>query len=103
MNFLKLALISLFTLSLNGCTTIKIPQASGGSRSDGIIEMSFNYGLFEKPEIQWDKALTEAVARCKSWGYRSAERFNRGTADCQNYDPRYGCINTLVTVKYQCI
>lgn len=83
------------------CTTIKIPQATGGSKSDGIIELSYQYGGFEKPDVQWDKALMTARQRCSAWGYGNAEAFGGTTSQCQATN-QYGCTQFLVTAKYQC-
>lgn len=90
-------------LFASGCTTVKIPQASGGSRSDGVVEMSFDYALFERLDIQWDKAQAEAVYRCKLWGYKNAQRFKGVETSCQDYSPDFGCVSSIAKIKYQCI
>jgi hypothetical protein len=100
--FFSLALALLTTL-VTGCATIEVPQATGGSRADGIIEMSYEYGMFERPQVQWDQALVTAKQRCNAWGYQNAEAFGASISQCQAYDGYGGCDRWLVTTKYQCI
>lgn len=87
---------------ITGCSTITVPESTGGSRADGVVEMSFTYGAFQSPDIQWDSALIEATQRCKAWGYKSADRFGGMMNQCQDRG-EYGCNTTLVTIKYQCL
>ena len=88
---------------ISGCATVKVPVATGGSRADGVIEMFYEYGIFEKPQVQWDQALVTAKERCKAWGYEDAEAFGGSTSKCQSYDSYGSCVWWLVTIKYQCI
>ncbi len=88
-------------LSLSACATIKVPQATGGSKADGIVELSYQYGGFEQPVVQWDQALITAKKHCKAWGYQNAEAFSGTISQCQSYN-QYGCVSFFVTAKYQC-
>lgn len=100
----KLRLVLLLTLiTLIGCTSVKTLQATGGSRADGVVELSFEYGMFEKPEVKWDQGQMTAMDRCKAWGYQSAEAFGGVTSKCQAYNGYGNCLNYFVTAKYQCI
>jgi len=85
-----------------GCAVVKVPDATGGSKSDGTVDMSYEYGMFEKPQVQWDKALITARQRCQAWGYRDAEPFGRATEKCEAYNGYGNCVRQLVTRKYQC-
>ncbi|MCE5233824.1 MAG: YecR-like lipofamily protein [Xanthomonadaceae bacterium] len=85
-----------------GCTTVKTLQATGGSRADGVVELSFEYGMFEKPQVQWAQGAATARDRCRAWGYSSAEPFGGTVSTCQAHDGYGGCVRTLVTAKYQC-
>ena len=89
-------------LNLSACAVTKIPQATGGSKSDGIVELSYQYGGFEKPKVEWGQALTSAKQRCKAWGYGDAEPFGGTTSTCQARNG-YGCTAFFVTAKYQCL
>ena len=97
-----LALLFMLTM-FSGCTSVKTLQATGGSRADGVVELSYEYGMFEKPQVNWEQGLVTATERCKAWGYQSAEPFGGSTSQCQAYDGYGNCVRYLVTVKYQCI
>jgi len=102
----KVLLISLFIAAiatLNGCASVKTLQATGGSRADGVIALSYEYGMFEKPQINWNQAQTTAATRCEAWGYQSAEAFGGSTSQCQARNGYGNCLRYLVTVKYQCL
>lgn len=98
-------LLSLFLVSFLtfGCATTKLLQATGGSKSDGVVELAYQYGAFEKPVVDWDAGLRTAIQRCSAWGYRGADPFGGTMSDCQAYDGYGGCNSWLVTVKYQCL
>lgn len=98
----KIAISFLFIL-LSGCTSTKILQATGGSRADAIIELSYDYGLFEKPVVNWAQGKQTATERCRAWGYEGADAFGGETSTCQSYDGSGNCVAWHVTVKYQCI
>lgn len=87
--------------AISACAAIKVPQATGGSKADGIVELSYTYGGFEKPDVQWDQALISAQQRCEAWGYSKADAFGGTTSQCQAMSG-YGCTSFLVTAKYQC-
>lgn len=84
-----------------GCATTKTLQAVGGSRSDGTVELAFEYGAFEKPKVDSVAALETAKSRCSAWGYSGAEPFGAATTQC-TYMSGYGCMRTMVKVQYQC-
>ena len=93
----------LMLTTLAGCTRVITLQATGGSRADGVVELSYEYGIFDKPQVQWEQGLVTATERCQAWGYQSAEAFGGATSHCQAYDSYGSCLRWLVTVKYQCI
>ncbi len=97
-----LALLFVLT-TLTGCSSVKTLQATGGSRADGVVELSYEYGMFEEPQVQWYEGLITATERCKAWGYQSAEAFGGTTSECQAYDGYGSCVRWRVIVKYQCI
>ena len=103
MNTYKYFIILFFICASSGCTTTKTLQSTGGSRSDGTIELSYEVGMFEKPVIDWEQSLFTASQRCKAWGYSSAEAFGGQLTECQVYNSYGSCLRSIVTVKYQCI
>ena len=96
------AIFTCFILSSCAIPVTKTVQATGGSKSDGIIELSYSFRRFEKPIVDWGNALSTAKERCSAWGYKNAESLGGQKNSCQAYDG-YGCIEMLVTVNYQCI
>jgi hypothetical protein len=96
--------VSSVCIGLASCATptAKIPQATGGSRADGTIQMSYQFGRFEQPVVQWDLAQQTAQAKCRAWGYHSAEAFGGEQDHCQAVNGFGDCLSTLVTLAYQC-
>lgn len=88
-------------LILSACAKNVTPAATGGSRSDGIVNMSFEIGQMQKAVINWSQTDAGAVARCQAWGYTGANRFGGYTRKCQ-WSNQYGCARWFVTVPYQC-
>lgn len=103
MNVVRLAALVASMVVSSGCATQKVLQATGGSRSDGTVELSYEYGAFEQPQVQWDQGLATARQRCAAWGYPDAEAFGGQKSECNARDMYGGCMRWFVTVTYQCI
>lgn len=88
-------------LTVGGCAVQKDLLPTGGSRSDGTVELSYSFGSFEKPQVDYVQGRRLAAKRCRAWGYNDAEPFGGQKTMCQASNA-YGCIQTLVTVEYQC-
>ena len=103
MNHSVLALVLLATLSmLTGCATTKQYGATGGSRADGTVKLSYQYGGFEKPVVDPQQAVNLARSKCAAWGYSDAEAFGTGIRTCTASNT-YGCMQWLVTTDFQCL
>ena len=89
-------------LALAGCATVSQMTATGGSKADGIVRLSYEAGRFDKVRIDEADALRTAQARCRTWGYDDAEAFGGITRQCQAMS-MYGCGRWFVTKEYQCI
>jgi hypothetical protein len=87
-------------ICLAGCATVKTWQATGGSRSDGTVRLSYEYGMFESPTLT-DNGVRIATDRCKVWGYSGAEPFGGQTQVCNQFSSS-GCMTWLVTKEFQC-
>jgi hypothetical protein len=96
----KLVLVSA-VVTLAGCATVSQMQATGGSRSDGIVKLSFEYGMFDKVQLDEATALQTARQRCAVWGYTDADPFGGITRQCQMYGS-LGCQHWFATREYQC-
>lgn len=92
-------LISAF---LTGCAAPKNWAATGGSRADGTIKLSYEFGMFENPQVSEEQGTQLAAARCSSWGYKNAEPFGGATKTCTMMSSS-GCSTWLVTKEYQCL
>lgn len=88
-------------VSMQGCATHKELVPTGGSRSDGTVKLSYEYGSFEVPKLDADQGMAVAKKRCAAWGYTDAEPFGGSTKHCANGNA-YGCNRWMVTVEYQC-
>jgi len=99
---MKLRLFVLGIL-LTGCATPVTMQATGGSRSDGTVSLSYQYSIFEKPVVDSNQAQSTAKEKCALWGYSNAEPFGAGESQCEQFNSYGNCILTQVTVTYQCV
>jgi YecR-like lipoprotein len=89
-------------VGIAGCASVKTLEATGGSRSDGTVELSYEYGSLEAPQVQYEQGLLTARERCAAWGYSDAEAFGGQKETCQ-IPGTYRCLRFFVTVTYQCI
>jgi hypothetical protein len=88
-------------LVIIGCSTVTQMTATGGSRADGVVRLSFEVGMFDRIAIDESAALATARRRCGTWGYTDAEPFGGATRQCQAMTG-YGCARWFVTKEYQC-
>jgi hypothetical protein len=99
---MKLISTLLICTALVGCAVQRPLVATGGSRADGTVEMSYEFGLFEVPKVDYTQGAASARQRCAAWGYSDAEPFGGHKSQCQQFNGYGNCIHTLVTVQYQC-
>jgi hypothetical protein len=98
----RLAALTVVILTFQGCAVQKQLVATGGSRADGTVKMSYEFGIFEQPVINVQQGLQSAIQRCQSWGYTGAEAFGGQTKQCNAYGSGT-CNSWLVTMEFQCI
>lgn len=99
-----LLLVSLIAITMTACSANKNMAATGGSKADGIVKMSYSYGKFEKPVIDKAQGKRSALKRCKAWGYTGVEPFEASAATCSGSDfIMGGCSRYVVTTEYQCL
>ena len=98
----SLALVIAVNLAACTTATVKVPQATGGSRADATVDMQFEYGVSEEPVINWDEANATARHRCEAWGYSDAEKFGGEKNQCLRFEQYGNCIRMAVTMTYQC-
>lgn len=91
----------LATVVLSGCAVQSTMVPTGGSRSDGTVKLSYDFGALQIPKVDEAQGLASAKARCGAWGYTGAEPFGGATKMC--ISPGFGgCDAYRVTVEYQC-
>jgi len=81
------------------CSKAIVP--TDGSRADGTVKLSYEYGMFEAPKLDEQQGLTVAQQRCSAWKYKGAEPFGGSTQSCISSSSS-GCNRWLVSVEYQC-
>ena len=92
----------LLVLTMTGCAVQKNYGASGGSKSDGTVKMSYTYGLFQKVTVDERAALHSATARCAAWGYTRATAFDFIERKCTYFSQDGNCMSWMVTKEFQC-
>ncbi|NVK43900.1 MAG: hypothetical protein HWE39_21875 [Oceanospirillaceae bacterium] len=99
----KLVISGLTTVLMCGCATQKDWSATGGSRADGTVRLSYEVGEFENAQVNESQAVSLATKRCQVWGYHGAEAFGGVTRQCNQFGGFGGCANWMVTKEYQCL
>src|SRR6185437_824607 len=103
-NNMKISKLAVLTAALlvTACATQKVLVPVGGSRADGTVNLSYEYGIFEAPHVDVAQAQATATARCTAWGYTGAEPFGGQMSKCEAFNGYGSCMRYLVTVTYQC-
>lgn len=96
----------LITLTLGtmlaGCAVTKDWSATGGSRADGVVRLSYEIGELENAQLNEAQAVRLAAQRCMTWGYSGAEAFGGVTRQCNQPGGFSGCAQWRVTKEFQC-
>ena len=87
--------------AMQGCAVQKQLMPTGGSRADGTVQLSYEYGAFEIPQVDPQQGLSAARQTCAGWGYADAAPFGGYTKRCTNFSGG-ACNAWLVTYQYQC-
>ena len=72
------------------------------NRAIGTVTVTYEYGLFEKPVVDWATANRTAKERCNAWHYKNAEAFGGSQNRCLAVNGYGDCMRTQVNVTYQC-
>ena len=75
----------------------------GGSRSDDTVELSYDYGFRQRPQVNEAQGVELAASTCAGWGYSASQPFGGMLSRCEESDSRGNCVRFLVTRKYQCL
>ncbi|WP_349259239.1 YecR family lipoprotein [Candidatus Binatus sp.] len=90
-------------ICLAGCAAQKEWAATGGSRADGTVELAYEYGMFEEPQVNEEQGVDLATSMCGGWGYTASQAFGGTMSKCEAANAYGNCLRTLVTRKYQCL
>ena len=101
--FSRLLVTMGLALAIGGCSTNKQLVATGGSRADGTVNLSYEHGPYEKPQLNLAQGLETARDRCRAWGYSDAEPFGGETRQCNMPGGYGGCYKWFVTLTFQCL
>ena len=91
---------------MSGCASNYYPAATGGSKSDAIITVTYGYSNGENPDnwtTEWQGIDKSASQRCKNWGYSSAVRFDRAEKWCITWNGYGNCTYWKEALNYQCV
>lgn len=87
----------------NGCATkVKDWSATGGSRMDGTVELSYTFGIFETAVGNPTQGYILALEKCMAWGYDDARPFGGTINSCASTGTS-GCNVWRARAVYQCI
>jgi hypothetical protein len=100
---MKIIIASLTVVAIVGCAVQRDWVATGGSRADGVVSLSFEYGAFERPEVDDLQGQQVAVERCAVWGYSGADPFGGTVSQCVVADGFGSCNRWRITRDYQCL
>ena len=99
----NLLLLFIAIILFSSCHVIKDLDVVGGSKADAIVEMTYEYHLFQKVTISsWEESQEKATNTCRTWGYTSAKRFEKPRKECIGWG-KDGCHKWSVTWQYQCL
>ncbi len=98
----KLPLVVATSFLLSACSSNMEMKATGGSKSDGTVTLSFDHAAIVNPIIDEKKALQTAKSKCNVWGFRNAKAFGGSTKKCLEEYKTGGCVGYRVSKVYQC-
>jgi len=75
--------------------------ATGGSKADGVINLSYEFSNLEMPVVDKNQGKMQAEKRCIDWGYAGAKQFDETVSYCIN-PSNAGCQLWRTTLMYQC-
>lgn len=93
---------SIAAVLLTGCVTTKDWAATGGSRSDGVVRLSYEVSALQTAKVDDQQAVNIASKRCQTWGYTGAEAFGGVIRQCNMPGGLGGCSQFMVTKEFQC-
>lgn len=84
-----------------GCTTYKLWTESETDAELGIVQLSYEYGKFESPQVDERAGVSMARDRCHEWGFPDAQRKGEDRQCIQGIES--SCSRWKVLREYQCL
>lgn len=96
-SMLKMSLAAIVVLTVSGCATPNGWGAVGGSKSDAVVRLSYEFADNQLPDE--DDGLKLAKERCGYWGFSGAKAFDVETRTCIDEQ----CSSYTIIKEYQCL
>jgi hypothetical protein len=97
---------ALAVICLASCATTKEFAATGGSRADGVVVLSYEYGPLRVSRGNDEQGDALATSSCVGWGYSGAVRYGE-SQQCITHDwgipDLFVACKTLVKRSYHCL
>jgi len=100
---MRIVILAITLTVISGCAVQKDWVATGGSRADGTVQLAYQYGMFQSPEVSAQQGRETADGRCRAWGFSHAEPFGGEVQSCVSSSADGTCNGWRVTKDYQCI
>ncbi|HET7812035.1 MAG TPA: YecR family lipoprotein [Steroidobacteraceae bacterium] len=84
-----------------GCTTYKLWTESAADSDLGIVQLSYEYGKFENPQVDERAGVNMARERCKEWGFPDSQRKAEDRKCVKGVES--DCARWQVLREYQCL
>jgi hypothetical protein len=97
---MRTALLGFLILAVTGCTTYKLWTESDSDQQAGTIQLSYDYGRFESPQVDERAGIEMARERCAGWGFANAQRHGQESACLEG--TKADCKKWRVTRDYSC-
>ncbi len=93
---------TLALLVISACATYNEFRPTGANSADGVVQLSYDYVLSDRPVLDWVNAQDMAEERCTGWGYDGAQRSGTARQYCLTTDIFGRCKSFQVNVNYHC-
>lgn len=87
---------------LTACVSPSPVRVAGGDQSQGVVTLSYDYNVTQKPSIDWQQALQEAATQCHQWGYGGVIPTDKTSKSCKTRTDGGDCIAWTLSAKFQC-
>jgi hypothetical protein len=87
-------------LLVPGCAVQTDLVPISGSRSDGVVNLAYEIGPFQRAEVDYAGGAEAARQRCQAWGFSGAQPMGGATTRCIGNNG--SCAWQRVTIPFQC-